>query len=89
MSPAERPAPANPHSSTSIAAFTLPAYWNAQTLTELKIYLRTRRSGRTDIALWSDGTVDAPEEEESIVEGIGRNEGTVRFLWDKQEVQAA
>jgi len=24
--------------------------------------------------------------EESVVEGIGRNEGTVRFLWDEADV---
>lgn len=29
------------------------------------------------------------EEEESIVEGIGRNEGTVRFVWDNQGLSVA
>lgn len=87
ISPAERPVPPGSQQSAANIAFSLPGFWNAQTLTELKIYLRTKRPGKTDISTWPDMREEVAEEED-IVEGIGRNEGTVRFLWDKQDVVA-
>jgi hypothetical protein len=48
-------------------------------LTELKIHLRDRRPGSVVVTPW-------PEEEaegvDDVSEGLGQNEGTVRFLWD-------
>lgn len=82
VSPAEKPIAPASNLTTPNTAFTLPSMWNAQTLTELKIYLRTKRPGKPDIPSWPDWSTEG-EEEESIVEGIGRNEGTVRFVWDK------
>lgn len=49
--------------------------------------MRTKKLGAADIHSWADSSME--EEEESIIEGIGRNEGTVRFLWDKQDVSVA
>jgi CTD kinase subunit beta len=88
ISPAEKPITPTSNLSSPSIAFALPAPWNAQTLTELKIYLRTKRPGQTEIPSWPDSPMDGMEEE-SIVEGIGRNEGTVRFVWDKQDVTVA
>lgn len=76
-------------------AFTLPPFWTAQTLTQLKIYLRTKRPPparpeESAEGVWSAlGVEDPAGKGEDVSEGIGRNEGTVRFLWDKQEIAVA
>jgi CTD kinase subunit beta len=63
-------------------AFRLPPYWTPSTLTELKIRLRERRPGKAvTIAGWPD-TSPAEGDEREIIEGMGRNDATVRFVWD-------
>lgn len=68
-----RPSPA-PSAPVAGTAYRLPAKWTPQALTELKIHLRERRPG------------EMPWEEESDegdgVEGMGRSDATVRFVWD-------
>ncbi|WVQ74532.1 hypothetical protein IAR50_004133 [Cryptococcus sp. DSM 104548] len=73
-------APSSPPSSH--ISFNLPNYWTPQTLTELKIKLRERRgSVGTVPSVWGVG-----EEEETvqISDGMGRNDATLRFLWDEE-----
>lgn len=86
-SPSGKPASAASTSSGN-TAFPIPSYWTAQTLTELKIFLRNKRPGRTDVSSWPMFTEEEGDIEQSPAEGIGRNEGTVRFLWDASEVEA-
>lgn len=48
-------------------------------MTELKIFLRDRRPGTLPNA-WAGDTEGS--ELDKAIEGMGRNEGTVRFTWD-------
>ncbi|OCF32289.1 CTD kinase subunit beta [Kwoniella heveanensis BCC8398] len=76
-------------STPSPTAFPLPIYWTTQTLTELKIKLRERRPGGPPATTgWSSTPVEGAQDEEGdeAVEGMGRNDGTVRFLWDEGTV---
>lgn len=70
-----RPSPAP--TSGGMTAFRLPPFWTAQTLTELKIHLRERRPGA--IAAWDEME---GEGELADMEGFGRNDATMRFVWD-------
>ncbi|WVF66984.1 hypothetical protein IAT40_001727 [Kwoniella sp. CBS 6097] len=70
-------------------AFPLPIYWTTQTLTELKIKLREKRPGAPLVATgWASVLGDGVQDEEGdeAVEGMGKNDGTVRFLWDEGTV---
>ncbi|WWC68723.1 uncharacterized protein I206_102657 [Kwoniella pini CBS 10737] len=71
--------------SSTPTAFPLPLYWTSQTLTQLKIQLRDRRPGApaANVGWAAAGTesLSAIEGEEAV-EGMGQNEGTIRFLWD-------
>ncbi|KAK6907252.1 hypothetical protein I203_101242 [Kwoniella mangroviensis CBS 8507] len=75
---------------SSPTAFPLPLFWTSQTLTELKIELRNRRPGAPPTNLgWTaagihNGTENGNEGDEAV-EGMGKNEGTIRFLWDDEE----
>lgn len=62
---------------TTNTAFKLPRAWTVQSLTELKIHLRERRPGA--IASWEELEDDAADAD---AEGMGRNDLTVRFVWD-------
>ncbi|WWC60208.1 uncharacterized protein I303_102774 [Kwoniella dejecticola CBS 10117] len=76
----------NPTTS-SPTAFPLPLYWTSQTLTELKIQLRDRRPGAPAVNIgWVAAGSDLVSENEGdeAVEGMGKNEGTIRFLWDEE-----
>ena len=86
-SPSGKPASTTATSSGN-TAFPIPAYWTAQTLTELKIFLRNKRPGRVDVSPWPMFTEEEGDVEQSPADGIGRNEGTVRFLWDESQVEA-
>jgi CTD kinase subunit beta len=86
-SPSGKPASTTATSSGN-TAFPIPAYWTAQTLTELKIFLRNKRPGRVDVSSWPMFTEEEGDVEQSPADGIGRNEGTVRFLWDESQVEA-
>lgn len=66
-----RPSPA-PSAAQSHTTYKLPAFWTSQTLTELKIHLRDRNPG----VMWP------AEEDTELPEGMGRNDGTVRYMWD-------
>lgn len=66
-----RPSPA-PSTSLALTTYKLPPFWTSQTLTQLKIHLRDRNPG----VMWP------AEEEAELPEGMGRNDGTVRFVWD-------
>ncbi|KAK1927445.1 cyclin-like protein [Papiliotrema laurentii] len=66
-------------SSTYGTAFKLPPSWTTLTLTELKIHLRDRRPGLNVVPGWNDEGAD--EAVDSIADGMGQNDGTVRFLW--------
>lgn len=66
-----RPSPA-PGNAPTVTAFKLPPFWTSQSLTELKIHLRDRNPG----VMWP------AEEDTELPEGMGRNDGTVRFMWD-------
>lgn len=59
-----------------VLAYRLPVSWTAQTLTELKIHLRDRRPGA--VLGWDD----EEEDDAAEMEGMGRNDTTVRFVWD-------
>ncbi|WWC87796.1 uncharacterized protein L201_002688 [Kwoniella dendrophila CBS 6074] len=69
---------------SSPTAFPLPLFWNSQTLTELKIQLRNSRPGGPSVHVgWSASGIEVQSENgEEAVEGMGQNEGTIRFLWD-------
>ncbi|BEI84882.1 hypothetical protein CcaverHIS002_0502830 [Cutaneotrichosporon cavernicola] len=54
-------------------AYRLAPKWTPQALTELKIHLRERRPGEMPWDEESDG---------EGVEGMGRSDATVRFVWD-------
>jgi len=82
------PTPSN-QSASSSTAFALPPSWTAQTLTELKIYLRNKRPGKAGSPSWpSSEAEDIEMSDTTASEGFGQNEGTVRFLWDKAEIKA-
>lgn len=66
-----RPSPA-PGNAPTLTTFKLPPYWTSQSLTELKIHLRDRNPG----VMWP------AEEDAELPEGMGRNDGTIRFMWD-------
>lgn len=66
-----RPSPAP--ASVGGTAYRLPTKWTPQALTELKIHLRERRPGEMPWDEESDG---------EGVEGMGRSDATVRFVWD-------
>ncbi|GMK55631.1 hypothetical protein CspeluHIS016_0206870 [Cutaneotrichosporon spelunceum] len=66
-----RPSPTP--ASVSGTAYRLPPKWTPQALTELKIHLRERRPGEMPWDEESDG---------EGVEGMGRSDATVRFVWD-------
>jgi CTD kinase subunit beta len=87
-SPSGKPSSTSTNPTSGNTAFPIPAYWTAQTLTQLKIYLRNKRPGRVDVTSWPMFTEEEGDIEQSPAEGIGRNEGTVRFLWDESEVEA-
>ena len=87
-SPSGKPASVTSNPASGNTAFPIPSYWTAQTLTELKIFLRNKRPGRIDAATWPMFTEEEADVDQSPVDGIGRNEGTVRFLWDESEVDA-
>jgi CTD kinase subunit beta len=83
VSPKEAGNVPHPASSTSNlnTAFRIPNYWTSQTLTEVKIHLRERRPGSGAAMSWPD---EGDAVADNISEGMGQNEGTVRFLWDPQ-----
>lgn len=70
-------------SSSGATAFPLSAFWTPQTLTKLKISLRERRGGVTALLGWA--TEDAGETDK-VAEGMGKNDVTIRFLWDEDLV---
>ncbi|WWD16601.1 hypothetical protein CI109_101029 [Kwoniella shandongensis] len=71
-------------SPTSPTAFRIPSFWTPQTLTELKIHLRDRRPGKAATIGWAGtGTVSGEEEVEEAADGMGKNDATVRFVWDE------
>ena len=76
------PNPAKASASMPTSAYTLSAYWTPQTLTELKIHLRDRRPGKPAVVAW----VNTPDDDDSVPqhasEGMGRNDGTIRFVWE-------
>jgi len=86
VSPNDNSSPSNPASSLSsgTTAFVLPSYWTTHTLTELKIHLRDKRPGKGLVAGWVGVEESRAGDEESTVEGMGQNDGTVRFLWDRE-----
>jgi CTD kinase subunit beta len=53
--------------------------WTSQTITELKIHLRERRPG---IPIPWEEESDWPEAEG--IEGMGKNDMTVRYVWDDE-----
>lgn len=67
-------------SSSGTTAFPLSAFWTPQTLTKLKINLRERRGGLTTMLGWA--TEDTGETDK-VAEGMGKNDVTIRFLWDE------
>ncbi|OXB34647.1 CTD kinase subunit beta [Cryptococcus neoformans] len=67
-------------SSSGTTAFPLSAFWTPQTLTKLKINLRERSGGLTTMLGWA--TEDTGETDK-IAEGMGKNDVTIRFLWDE------
>ncbi|WVW80050.1 hypothetical protein I302_102023 [Kwoniella bestiolae CBS 10118] len=78
-------------STSSPTEFPLPLYWTSQTLTELKIELRNRRPGGPPAHVgWAPAGSESVNENgnggDEAVEGMGKNEGTIRFLWDEEEV---
>lgn len=85
-SPAQHPSSAS-SSASPVTAFRLSPFWTAQTLTELKIHLRDRRPSDTPAPTGWVGPMEVAKEDlESTVDGMGQNDGTVRFLWDGQIV---
>lgn len=72
-----RPSPGPVSAATT--AFRLHPGWNAQSLTELKIHLRDRRPGAA--VGWDEGE---DGDEMDPVDGMGRNDGTMRFVWDDE-----
>jgi CTD kinase subunit beta len=50
----------------------------------LKIHLRERRPGKATAMLGWPDTSPAEDEDREAVEGMGRNDMTVRFVWDNQ-----
>ncbi|WVQ78735.1 hypothetical protein IAT38_000822 [Cryptococcus sp. DSM 104549] len=88
VSPSEPLASTSTTSSTTptSTAFTLPAYWTVQTLTELKIQLRNRRAGEAPAAMGWTGLEEEVFDEAADVaaDGMGRNDATVRFIWDDE-----
>ncbi|WRT65613.1 uncharacterized protein IL334_002558 [Kwoniella shivajii] len=93
VSPKEPNPSSSQNSSTSASsptAFPLPLYWTSQTLTELKIQLRDRRPGGppSTVGWLAVGTPSEAEDAgDQAVEGMGQNDGTIRFLWDVGVVQ--
>lgn len=73
-------------SSSGTTAFPLSAFWTPQTLTKLKISLRERRGGLTAMPGWA--TEDTGETDE-VAEGMGKNDVTIRFLWDEDLMACA
>ncbi|ORX33632.1 cyclin-like protein [Kockovaella imperatae] len=63
-------------------AYRLAIYWTAQRLTELKIHLRDKRPGVAVVPLNAWPLVDTPGQP-AEAEGMGRNDATVRFVWDQ------
>ncbi|ODN76769.1 hypothetical protein L202_05379 [Cryptococcus amylolentus CBS 6039] len=88
VSPHDHPpsaAPQNPSSLySSLTAFPLPSYWTPQTLTELKIRLREKRGSVATVPPMWDGREDG--ETVQISDGMGRNDATLRFLWDEETI---
>jgi len=70
-------------SAPTVTAFRLSPFWTAQTLTALKIQLRDRRPGGPGVTGWVGPAEIAKEDVESAIDGMGTNDGTVRFLWEK------
>ena len=63
-------------------ALKLPPFWTASTLTELKIALRNRRPRA--VTGWIGEDDLSVEDETSEIDGMGQNDGTIRFLWDTE-----
>jgi hypothetical protein len=70
------------------ASFPLPAYWTSSTLTQLKIQLHQSRAegvgGRGKVDYGFPGVTARDGKDEAIgkmVEGLGKNESTVRFVF--------
>ncbi|KAK8861488.1 hypothetical protein IAR55_002309 [Kwoniella newhampshirensis] len=71
-------------STTSPTAFRLPSFWSSQTLTELKIHLRDRRPGKVATIGWASAGEESHQvSEDEAAEGMGKNDATVRFVWDR------
>jgi CTD kinase subunit beta len=85
--PGKTPTASNQPSSGN-TAFPIPSFWTAQTLTELKIYLRNKRPGAASSPSWPSSEMEEADVGDIASEGFGQNEGTVRFLWDKVDVKA-
>ncbi|KAK4687621.1 hypothetical protein P7C73_g2488, partial [Tremellales sp. Uapishka_1] len=85
VSPKENPASTASHSTTAPSqntAFHLAGFWTAQSLTELKIHLRDKRPDKKMVVpswVGAEEAIDGKEDE--TVEGMGKNDGTVRFIW--------
>ena len=72
------------HPASSLnTAYKLAIYWTAQKLTELKIELRNRRPDSAAVPLkgWPEAEANG---EGTEAEGMGRNDATVRFIWETQ-----
>lgn len=81
--PASQPNAPSPAQLGMTPAFRLPTYWTAQTLTELKIHLRERQPDAAHTAAgWPEADSMDSEEVDDAVVGLGKNDGTVRFVWD-------
>ncbi|ORY29517.1 cyclin-like protein [Naematelia encephala] len=92
ISPRETSSPAQNSTTSSTSgelgtAYHLPPYWTAQTLTELKIWLRIRRPSTT--TAWVEGVVPGTQvtDVDSEIQGLGNNDGTIRFLWEPEQVE--
>ena len=85
VSPKDQPSTTAPNPSSSLnTAFRLSVFWTAQTLTELKIHLRDRRpGGAVSLKAWPEVETNG---ESSEADGMGRNDATVRFIWEPQTV---
>jgi CTD kinase subunit beta len=69
-------------------AYQLPGFWTSQSLTEVKIKLRETRPGLAGRRAAQSADVADMNAEEGIdravdeaIEGMGKNDKTVRFLW--------
>lgn len=96
VSPRDAPSPSHPTSSSNLSnnptaslAFPLSTFWTGQTLTELKIHLRDKMPGNAVTRGWVGVEMELNEELEGTVDGMGKNDGTVRFLWDPEPVRGA